>query len=59
MVGNGFYANTGSGTESTVAQPARWRLPKPYVTARRFSYVELLAGDVLIVAAVPAGDPHP
>jgi lysylphosphatidylglycerol synthetase-like protein (DUF2156 family)/UDP-2,3-diacylglucosamine pyrophosphatase LpxH len=49
VVGNGFYANTGSGTESTVAQPARWRLPKPYVTARRFSYVEMLAGDVLIV----------
>ncbi|HEX3839874.1 MAG TPA: phosphatidylglycerol lysyltransferase domain-containing protein [Acidimicrobiales bacterium] len=49
VVGNGFYANTGSGTESTVAQPARWRLPKPYVTARRFSYVEIIAGDVLIV----------
>ena len=49
VVGNGFYANTGSGTESTVAQPARWRLPKPYVSARRFSYVEMLAGDVLVV----------
>ncbi|HEX3461087.1 MAG TPA: phosphatidylglycerol lysyltransferase domain-containing protein [Acidimicrobiales bacterium] len=49
VVGNGFYANTGSGTESTVAQPSRWRLPKPYVSARRFSYVEILAGDVLIV----------
>ena len=49
VVGNGFYANTGSGTESTVAQPARWRLPKPYVSERRFSYVELVAGDVLIV----------
>jgi lysylphosphatidylglycerol synthetase-like protein (DUF2156 family) len=49
VVGNGFYANTGSGTESTVAQQARWRLPKPYVSARRFSYVEMVAGDVLIV----------
>ncbi|HWE71494.1 MAG TPA: phosphatidylglycerol lysyltransferase domain-containing protein, partial [Acidimicrobiales bacterium] len=49
VVGNGFYANTGSGTESTMAQPARWRLPKPYVSARRFSYVEILAGDVLVV----------
>jgi len=63
VVGSGFYANTGSGTESTVAQPARWRLPKPYVSARRFSYVEMLAGDVLIVRLylreTPTRDPVP
>jgi lysylphosphatidylglycerol synthetase-like protein (DUF2156 family) len=48
-VGNGFYANTGSGTESVVARPARLRLPRPYVAVRRQSYVELVGRGVLEV----------
>ena len=41
VTGNGFYANTGSGTESVVARPSRLRLPRPFVAVRRVSYVEL------------------
>jgi lysylphosphatidylglycerol synthetase-like protein (DUF2156 family)/UDP-2,3-diacylglucosamine pyrophosphatase LpxH len=47
VVGNGFYANTGSGTESVVPRPARWRLPRPFVTIRRLSCVELQGAGVL------------
>ncbi len=47
VVGNGFYANTGSGTASVVARPARFRLPHPFVTVHRFSYVEMTGGAVL------------
>ena len=47
VVGNGFYANTGSGTASVVARPARLRLPHPFVTVHRFSYVEMTGGAVL------------
>ena len=43
VVGVGFYANTGSGTASVVSRPARLRLPHPFVTLHRFSYVELRA----------------
>ena len=50
VVGNGFYANTGSGTSSVVARRSRLRLPRPYVAVERFSYVELLASSVLEVA---------
>ena len=47
VVGNGFYANTGSGTSSVVSRKARFRLPHPFVTLHRFSYVEVVGGSVL------------
>ncbi len=47
VVGNGFYANTGSGTESVVPRPSRLRLPRPFVAVRRVSYVELHGAGVL------------
>ncbi len=47
VVGNGFYANTGSGTASVVSRKARFRLPHPFVTVHRFSYVEIIGGSVL------------
>ena len=47
VVGNGFYANTGSGTASVVSRPSRLRLPHPFVTVHRFSYVEMVGGSVL------------
>jgi lysylphosphatidylglycerol synthetase-like protein (DUF2156 family)/UDP-2,3-diacylglucosamine pyrophosphatase LpxH len=47
VTGNGFYANTGSGTESVVARPSRLRLPRPFVAVRRVSYVDLrCAGEL-------------
>jgi lysyl-tRNA synthetase class 2 len=49
VVGVGFYANTGSGTASVVSRPSRLRLPHPFVTLQRFSYVELRASTVLEV----------
>ena len=47
VVGSGFYANTGSGTASVAARRSRLRLPHPFVTVHRFSYVELVGGAVL------------
>jgi lysylphosphatidylglycerol synthetase-like protein (DUF2156 family)/UDP-2,3-diacylglucosamine pyrophosphatase LpxH len=47
VVGNGFYANTGSGTASVVGRQSRLRLPHPFVTVHRFSYVEIVGGSVL------------
>jgi lysylphosphatidylglycerol synthetase-like protein (DUF2156 family)/UDP-2,3-diacylglucosamine pyrophosphatase LpxH len=47
VVGNGFYANTGSGTASVVSRRARLRLPHPFITLHRFSYVEMTGGTVL------------
>ncbi len=47
VVGTGFYANTGCGTASVVSRPSRFRLPHPFLTLQRFSYVELVAGPVL------------
>ncbi len=47
VVGNGFYANTGSGTASVAGRPSRLRLPHPFVTVHRFSYVEMTGGTVL------------
>jgi lysylphosphatidylglycerol synthetase-like protein (DUF2156 family)/UDP-2,3-diacylglucosamine pyrophosphatase LpxH len=47
VVGNGFYANTGSGTASVVSRPSRLRLPHPFVTVHRFSYVEMTGNAVL------------
>ncbi|HXW38063.1 MAG TPA: phosphatidylglycerol lysyltransferase domain-containing protein, partial [Acidimicrobiales bacterium] len=49
VVGNGFYANTGSGTTSVTGRRARLRLPPPFLAVERFSYVELHAGVVLEV----------
>jgi len=49
VVGAGFYANTGSGTASVVARKARLRLPHPFVTVHRFSYLEVVGGAVLEV----------
>jgi lysylphosphatidylglycerol synthetase-like protein (DUF2156 family) len=47
VVGNGFYANTGSGTCSVTGRKSRFRLPHPFVTLQRFSYVEIVGGAVL------------
>ncbi len=47
VVGNGFYANTGSGTASVASRRARLRLPHPFITLDRFSYVEMVGGAVL------------
>jgi lysylphosphatidylglycerol synthetase-like protein (DUF2156 family)/UDP-2,3-diacylglucosamine pyrophosphatase LpxH len=49
VVGNGFYANSGSGTDSVVARPSRLRLPRPFITVRRCSYVTMRAAAVLEV----------
>ena len=54
VVGTGFYANTGSGTASVVGRPSRLRLPHPFVTVHRFSYVEIQGGAVLEREAVAA-----
>ena len=47
VVGNGFYANTGSGTASVVCRRSRLRLPHPFVTVHRFSYVEIRGASLL------------
>ncbi len=47
VVGSGFYANTGSGTASVVSRKAHLRLPHPFVTVQRFSFVEIVGGPVL------------
>ena len=47
VVGDGFYANTGSGTASVVSRRSRLRLPHPFITVHRFSYVEIIGGAVL------------
>lgn len=47
VVGSGFYANTGSGTSSVVSRKSRLRLPHPFVTVHRFSYLEIIGGSVL------------
>ena len=47
VVGDGFYANTGSGTASVVSRRSRLRLPHPFITVHRFSYVEITGGAVL------------
>ncbi len=49
IVGNGFYANTGSGTESVVPRRSRLRLPRPFVAVRRACYVEIHGEAVLEV----------
>jgi len=58
VVGEGFYANTGSGTASVVGRRSRLRLPHPFVGVDRFSYVELLAGPVLEVTLWLREVPH-
>jgi lysylphosphatidylglycerol synthetase-like protein (DUF2156 family)/UDP-2,3-diacylglucosamine pyrophosphatase LpxH len=50
QVGDGFYANTGCGTEVVRARKARFRLPAPFLAVRRLSLVELRAGAVLSVS---------
>ncbi len=59
--GDGFYANTGSGTPSVLPRASRLRLPRPFARVDRFSYVELVAGHVLevnlYVRETPARDP--
>ncbi len=47
VVGTGFYANTGSGTASVKGRHSRFRLPHPFVTVHRFSYVEMTGHAVL------------
>jgi lysylphosphatidylglycerol synthetase-like protein (DUF2156 family)/UDP-2,3-diacylglucosamine pyrophosphatase LpxH len=49
VVGTGFYANSGSGTASVVSRRSRLRLPHPFVTVHRFSYVEIQGLAVLEV----------
>ena len=58
VVGQGFYANSGSGTTSVVERRSRLRLPQPYVPIDRFSYVEVTAGQVLEVAVWVREVPH-
>jgi lysylphosphatidylglycerol synthetase-like protein (DUF2156 family)/UDP-2,3-diacylglucosamine pyrophosphatase LpxH len=50
MVGNGFYANSGCGVELVVPLPARLGMPRPFVSVRRMSFVELEGGPVLKVS---------
>jgi lysylphosphatidylglycerol synthetase-like protein (DUF2156 family)/UDP-2,3-diacylglucosamine pyrophosphatase LpxH len=47
VVGQGFYANTGSGTLSVVGRSARLRLPEPFIEVERFSYIEMVGGAEL------------
>ncbi len=47
VVGDGFYANTGSGTASVVGRQSRLRLPHPFITVHRFSYVEIVGASWL------------
>ena len=47
VISNGFYANAGNCTEAVTARAARFRLPSPYVTVQRFSYVEILAATTV------------
>lgn len=49
VVGSGFYANAGSGTASVTPRKSRLRLPHPFVTVHRFSYVEIVGAAVLEV----------
>jgi lysylphosphatidylglycerol synthetase-like protein (DUF2156 family)/UDP-2,3-diacylglucosamine pyrophosphatase LpxH len=49
-VGDGFYANTGCGTEVLRCRRARFGLPGPFLAARRFSMVELSAGPAVSVS---------
>ena len=58
VVGQGFYANTGSGTASVVPRRSRFRLPRPFVAVDRFCYVELLGGPVLEVVLWLREVPH-
>ena len=52
VVRQGFYANTGCGTEVVIAHKARFGLPRTFVQLRRFSRVEVDAGSELRVRLV-------
>ena len=47
VVGDGFYANSGSGATSVTKRPSRFRLPNPFISVQKFSYVELITGAVI------------
>jgi lysylphosphatidylglycerol synthetase-like protein (DUF2156 family)/UDP-2,3-diacylglucosamine pyrophosphatase LpxH len=61
QAGQGFYANSGCGTEVVRSRKARFGLPRPFLAVRRLSFVELKAGPVLSVSLwleeVPLGQP--
>jgi UDP-2,3-diacylglucosamine pyrophosphatase LpxH len=48
-IGQGFYANSGSGTKMLVAAKARFGLPKTYIAKNQLSWLELLYGKQLDV----------
>jgi lysylphosphatidylglycerol synthetase-like protein (DUF2156 family)/UDP-2,3-diacylglucosamine pyrophosphatase LpxH len=59
VVGDGFYANSGCGVEVLGPMPARLGLPRPFVSVRRSSRVELRAGEQVEVDLVLADAPLP
>lgn len=57
VVGQGFYANSGCGIRSVIAQPTRFGLPATFVPVRRSSRVELTAGATLEARLVTGDEP--
>ncbi len=49
-VGDGFYANSGCGSEVVRTRKARFGLPCPYLAVSRLSMVELQAASTLVVS---------
>lgn len=48
-IGQGFYANSGSGTKMIMATKAKFGLPKTYIAKNQLSWVELYYGKKLEV----------
>jgi UDP-2,3-diacylglucosamine pyrophosphatase LpxH len=48
-IGQGFYANSGSGTKMLIAAKARFGLPKTYIAKNQLSWLELVYGNNLDV----------
>lgn len=59
VVGEGFYANSGCAVEVLGARAAWFGLPRPFVSVRRCSRIEIDAGDELEVRLVLADVPVP
>lgn len=59
VVGDGFYANSGCGVEVLGPKPARLGLPRPFVSVRRTSRIELRAAEQVEVDLVLADTPLP
>src|SRR5262249_51840013 len=54
LLGKGFYANTGCGSEVVDECPARFRLPPVFLAHRQLSWLELEAGSTLHVRLLQA-----